>query len=371
MNILVVEPFYTESHKQWLDGLIASSSHNVTKLTLPGFHWKWRMHGAAITLAEQFRIEGHQPDLLLCTDMLDLSVFSSLLRTDLRNVPLVLYFHENQLTYPWSPKDQDVPLQRDRHYAFINYTSALTADFVLFNSEYHQKSFVGGLQRFLSDFPDFKNLDTIEEIASKSTVLPLGLNLSQYDPFKKTRSNPQPIILWNHRWEYDKNPDTFFETLFKLKKRGLHFKLVVLGKSYPAYPEVFRVAKERLEDEIIHWGYATTQEQYASLLCQADFIPVTSKQDFFGISVVEAIYCGVLPLLPNRLAYPAHLDDKSLFYDSDRELLEKLEDLISNYPSQKRIDLEKINSYDWSHQILVYDATFSKLSANFTENRFT
>lgn len=371
MNILVVEPFYAESHKQWLDGLIASSSNNVTKLTLPGFHWKWRMHGAAVTLAEQFQSKKLRPDLVLCTDMLDLNVFTSLLRKELFDALVVLYFHENQLTYPWSPNDQDVNLKRDRHYAYINYTSALSADYVLFNSSYHQQSFVGALEKFLKEFPDFKNLTSIPKINAKSQVLPLGLDLSKFDPFKREHSNPEPIILWNHRWEYDKNPESFFNTLFEVKKRKLPFKLIVLGKSYSDTPEIFNLAKEKLADEIIHWGYAKTHAEYARLLCRADYLPVSSYQDFFGISVVEAIYCGAIPLLPNRLAYPEHLNDPSLFYNSENEFLEKLADWITNHPSKKKINLKKINSYDWSQQILVYDATFSKLSANFAKNRFT
>ena len=371
MNILIVEPFYIESHKQWLDGLMANSSHNITKLTLSGFHWKWRMHGAAVTLAEQFKSLKIYPDLVLCTDMIDLSVFRSLLRKELGDIPVGIYFHENQLTYPWSPADEDLDLKRDRHYAFINYTSALSADFVLFNSAYHQKSFIGGLPPFLKGFPDFKNIETVQQIASKSLVLPLGLNLSQYDDFKQEHTNSEPIILWNHRWEYDKNPDSFFNSLFRLKELGHRFGLIVLGKSYPNTPAIFKIAKEKLAEEIMHWGYARQQADYARLICQADYLPVTSNQDFFGISVVEAIYCGAIPLLPNRLAYPEHLDGDSYFYEDEPDFLEKLARIIIKHPSRNQIDLKKIKSYDWSCQILAYDATFSKLSANFAQNRFT
>mgnify|MGYP000456988033 CR=1 FL=1 len=35
---------------------------------------------------------------------------------------------ENQITYPWSPQDEDVKYQRNNQYGFINYTSALAAD---------------------------------------------------------------------------------------------------------------------------------------------------------------------------------------------------------------------------------------------------
>ena len=54
INILLIEPYYTGSHKNWADELQKYSSHNIKLLTLSGSFWKWRMHGGAITLAKKF-----------------------------------------------------------------------------------------------------------------------------------------------------------------------------------------------------------------------------------------------------------------------------------------------------------------------------
>ncbi|WP_235297661.1 tRNA-queuosine alpha-mannosyltransferase domain-containing protein [Portibacter marinus] len=369
MKIVVVEPFYTESHKKWLDELIKHSSHTIIPLTLTGLFWKWRMHGGAVTLARTFKQLDLRPDLIVCTDMLDVNVFCGLLRKELEGIPIALYFHENQISYPWSPADQDVQLGRDRHYGFINYTSALAVDRVYFNSHYHSETFVNGLGQFLNGFPDHLNLETMDEIAGKSEVLSLGMDLNSLDsvvPPVKTKS-AIPIILWNHRWEYDKNPEQFFKALFRLKDEGHVFKLVVLGREYPNKPSIFDRARRKLKDHILHWGYVESSDEYADWLYKADILPVTSIQDFFGISVVEAIYCGCIPLLPNRLAYPEHISESEMFYDTEVEFYEKLKGLVNRHPSHPNLDLEKIKSYDWTHQILLYDAAFSRLSANFSD----
>ena len=126
MKVLLVEPFFSGSHRQWAEGLAKHSRHEIEILSLPGRHWKWRMYGGAVSLAE--KVKGmEKPDLVLCTDMLDVATFQGLTRDVLRGVPVVVYFHENQLTYPWSPDDRDVDLSRDRHYAFTNYTTALVS----------------------------------------------------------------------------------------------------------------------------------------------------------------------------------------------------------------------------------------------------
>ena len=90
MNILLVEPYYTGSHKSWAEGYQSFSNHNVQIISLPGQFWKWRMHGGAISLAKQFMHMNFSPDLILATDMLDLTTFLSLTKSRTAQVPSAL-----------------------------------------------------------------------------------------------------------------------------------------------------------------------------------------------------------------------------------------------------------------------------------------
>ena len=360
MHILIIEPYFTGSHQSWAEGYQTHSDHDVEILALPGRYWKWRMHGGAVTLAENFLNGDFQPDLILATDMLDLTTFLSLTRKRTAGLATAIYFHENQLTYPWSENDRDVQAGRDNHYAFVNYISALAADAVFFNSSYHLDSFLGGLPNFLKGFPDFNELDSIDRIRDKSQVLSLGLDLLKFDGYEQERQNSKvPVILWNHRWEYDKNPKDFFEALYTLKKEGIAFELIVLGENFSQQPVEFDEARTILGDEIIQYGYAESFEDYAGWLYQADIIPVTSYQDFFGGSIVQAMYCGVVPLLPNRLAYPQHIPDefkKYLIYSDLSELVPKLKNLIKSLDEVDRKALTNhVSKYDWSVKAKEYD----------------
>ncbi|GIS03920.1 MAG: hypothetical protein CM15mP106_3670 [Candidatus Neomarinimicrobiota bacterium] len=164
MKILILEPYFTGSHKQWALGYKKYSKHEVKILSMKGQFWKWRMHGGAVTLAKQFVKANYKPDLILSTDMLDLSTFLALTKTKARSA---IYFHENQLSYPWSPNDRDLLKKRDHHYSFINYVSALSADHVLFNSRFHMEIFLKKLHSFLNHFPDHNEIDTIKIIEKK------------------------------------------------------------------------------------------------------------------------------------------------------------------------------------------------------------
>lgn len=373
MRILILEPYFTGSHAAWAEGFANFSSHNVEILSLKGQYWKWRMHGGAVTLARKFLARQNHPDLFLATDMLDLTTFLALTREKTSRIPAAVYFHENQISYPWSPDDRDKVHKRDKHYGFINYTTALAADAVFFNSRFHLRSFQEGLPRLLKHFPDYRELESVKRISRKCSVLPLGLDLEKFDRFRPVLSgNPKdypsnpPLILWNHRWEYDKNPSDFFRALFLLEKRGLKFNVAVLGENFSKSPDDFEEARRKLGDKVIHFGYALDLADYAGWLFKADILPVTSNQDFFGVSAAEAVYCGCYPLLPKRLSFPDVVPADTFpdnFYESFDELVDKLNTAVLDIHRIRKVDLsDTVKKYSWRIMAPQYDRMFEKVA---------
>jgi len=365
LKIALIEGFYSGSHKQWADDFARHSAHEITLFTLPASHWKWRMHGGAISLAKEVESSRQDFDLFLVTDMIDLSLFKSLLSEPYRAKPFVLYFHENQITYPWSKQDRDRKAGRSHHYGFINYSSALVADHCFFNSHYHRNEFLKALPQFLSQYPDYHEFDSIDVIAKKSSTLHLALDLESLNVKKQIQRQGRAAILWNHRWDYDKDAEKFFSALFQLREHGIEFKVIVLGEGLENNPKIFAEAQENLADRIIHWGYAESRSRYAELLWQADILPVTSRQDFFGGSIIEAVACNTIPLLPKRLAYPEHFtldwQRRQFFYD-ENELVSKLQRYILDVKVlRKQTTRDFVMHYDWKAMIDNYDKTLSNL----------
>lgn len=366
MKILLLEAFYAGSHKLWADGLARHSSHDIQMMKMEGRHWKWRMEHSAVYFAEQIKKYDEKYDLIVATDLTNVAVLRGLLSSGReaggwhQRVPIVLYFHENQITYPWSHDDPDVGLKRDNHYGWINYISCLSADHIFWNSDYHRRDFFASLPDFLDRFPDPYPQDTIKVFAAKSTVLPIGIELPP-TAIGADRSDP-PTIIWNHRWEYDKNPEAFFSALYQMTEEGTDFQLIVAGQHYKRYPQIFDEAKERLSDHIIHFGYAKSRTQYHDLLHQSDIALVTSNQDFFGISATEAIAAGCIPILPDRLAFSEQLsrpECDAYYYQNDKQMIDQLRQRLTHpLPTTLRSQVER---YAWPMLIEKYDTALSSV----------
>lgn len=364
MRILLLEPYCGGSHKAWAQGYAAHSRHDVTLLALPARFWKWRMQGGPVTLAEQARDLPFRPELILASDMLNLPAFLGLTRDILADIPTALYCHENQLTYPFPPGEK-----RDLTYGTINWLSMLAADRVYFNSAYHRDAWFEELPRLLKHFPDHTHVHRIAEARDKSEVLPVGCDLHRFDPLPDSRSSTTdpPLILWNQRWEYDKDPGTFFRALHALAGEGIGFRVALAGKSHRQSAPEFEAARERLAERVVHFGHAD-EPRYAALLREADVVVSTAIHEFFGVSIVEAIYCGCFPVLPARLTYPELLPEthhEMCLYGDFKGLLERLRRALAN-PEEARAAAGELRPavarFDWSEMAVRYDGAFSALA---------
>ena len=139
----------------------------------------------------------------------------------------------------------------------------------------------------------------------------------------------------------------------------------MLGENFSNIPKIFEKAKVTFKENILHWGYVKDLKSYAKWLWKANILPVTSNQDFFGVSVMEAIYCETYPLLPNRLSFPElipkefHCDH---FYQNYNDLNEKLINLIMTYKNRNSKALKKVAlKFDWNNLAPVYDAKMNSL----------
>jgi len=354
-HIAVFEPYYGGSHRAFLDGLVSNLSHTFQIHTLPANRWKWRMRLAAPMWAGQIRsgeLDLRSVESILCSSFLDVAAFKGLLPYTCQHLPIRTYFHENQFAYPVQQAEP-----RDLHFALTNLTTVLCSNAVAFNSAYNLESFRCGCRDLLARIDDMTLAGVDEAIRSKCVILPPGLDTEAETGRLNAGASGggnSPVIVWNHRWEYDKDPEFFFAALYALHAEGIPFRLVVLGQSFRQQPKIFAEARELLSERILHFGYVSSRSEYLAWLSLADIVVSTARHEFFGLSVLEAVRAGCCPLLPRRLVYPELFDGLFLYEDCD--FVSKLRQFLTRRPVSRAQAAAMVEKFSWQALAPQYQA---------------
>ncbi len=360
LKIIFLEPFFGGSHRNFAEGLVAHSRHDIDLLTLPAHFWKWRMRGAALHFVKSIpNIDAY--DGLITTDLMSLADFKAL--TGRTCPPALVYFHESQLTYPLAPGES-----MDVHFGFTDITTALAADRIRFNSHTHFDAFFSALPAFLNMMPDYRPQWVIEALRSKARVLYPGCDFPAKAQTWPPLDGQPPLIIWNHRWEFDKNPEAFFEALDAAARQGIAFRLALLGENFQSVPKAFVDARQRLRERIVCYGYEPSRKQYIDWLKKGALVISTAVQENFGISIVEAVRYGCLPLVPQRLAYPEIIPEalhSKYLYRNQEDFIAKLVLLLTEYRaflSDREQLSETMGAYAWETLIPDYDQEIERLA---------
>jgi len=320
-TIWLLSAYRSASHASWANWLINTFDEiNWHKLELPGRHFRWRIRGNPLSWLN--KLPANTPDLILATSMVDLATLKGL-NPQLANVPCIYYFHENQFAYPTSKQQhQSVDPQMVQLYG------ALAADKIRFNSNYNKETFLNGVERLLKILPD-EVPDYIVDMLKIKTEF-LAVPISKINAAKN--KNPQ-LILWNHRWEYDKAPELFVEALTKLNDMQVDFQLALLGERPAKKTTALLHLEEKFADKIIING-KTNRQDYLKFLSLSTIVVSTAIHEFQGLAILEAVSAGVIPVVPNDLCYREQYTDEFRYRANDSSALaEKLFSFLKSTPT--------------------------------------
>ena len=364
MRIFLASSYHSGSHRAWAEGYAGSSRHELHLATMPGAFWQWRLTGSFVSLAaaiEELADRHGGPDAILATSLVDVAGLRGMVSRRLGRVPTALYMHENQITYPAISRSRT-----ERNYGLINWTSLLAADAVAFNSEFHRDALMTALPPFLNEFPDERQHGHLEAVEEKSVVLPVGCSI---DEIRLGPKDEPPLVLWNHRWDPDKDPASFIQLMARLAETGIDFRVALAGERF--------VKQRRAYDEsIAALGHLVVVDDhlertaYLDVLRRSTVVVSTALQEFFGVSIVEAMAAGALPILPRRLVYPERippeLADHTL-YGSQDEAVELLAAALGSAAETQAFAsalTAEVGRYDWSVVAAGYDEWLESVVAS-------
>lgn len=341
-SIWILSAYAALSHRVWARTLMARLPEQDWHLfELPGRHFKWRIRGNPLTWLDQLPVD--PPECIVATSMVDLATLKGL-RPDLMAVPTLYYFHENQFAYPVSPQQvKSVEPQMVQLYG------ALAADQLAFNSDYNRRTFLDGVAGLLDRLPDGIPDGVSARLQQNSGVLPVPVDAIAPAP-APGRTSGAPLILWNHRWEYDKAPQRFCDAMLRLAAAGVDFRLALLGPRPREAPPALRTLREHLAGRILADGKVPTTA-YQALLAESQVVVSTADHEFQGLAMLEAVSAGARPLVPDALCYVEQYPDRYRYPPADIDsLVERLQRWLQGNDLPPPVNVSR-----WTGEHLVQD----------------
>lgn len=337
--------------------------HQWTYLTLPGRFFSWRIRGNALSFAygENAHILQQPFDLIIATSMVDLATLKGLSR-NLASTPSILYFHENQFAYPKSAQ-QHTSIEPQ----MVNLYSALSADHVIFNSRFNQQSLLTGITDLFQRLPDHAPLNAIDSIQAKSQVLPVPIQPNPHALQNGFNKGDTLKVIWNHRWEYDKGPETLALLIKLAHQQQLNIEFTICGMSFRNIPTEFNQLLANTPDNLKHMGTFTSKAQYLTQLGEHHVVLSTAHHEFQGIAVLEGAAYGCIPLAPNRLAYPEWIPATCLYKNASAEIeAQQILQQLTNWQQQGLPPLVDVCHYDWQVLAIEYEKVLTHVSEQLT-----
>ncbi len=125
----------------------------------------------------------------------------------------------------------------------------------------------------------------------------------EFKDFVDPKIEKENIVVFPHRLDEEKNPQLFDLLAERCKASGWQF--------------------------IKTKEYCQSKEEYYNLLNRSKIAVSFADQETFGIAQAEALFCGCIPIVPDRLSYQELYQDRFKF-DSFEHAVDKVMSLISS-----------------------------------------
>ncbi len=370
-RVLLLSAYDAPSHQYLNKGLMRYfADWQWQCLSLPARYYSWRVRGNSLSwgFGEQRTLLEQSYDLIIATSMVDLSSLRGFV-PQLAGVPTVVYCHENPFAYPDN-------MEHDKHYSPVErqitylYT-LLCADALVFNSHYNRDTCIEGIATLLKKMPDAVPPGLVDQIEKKAMVLPVPLIATDSETEIKTDKKTTDVVevVWNHRWEYDKGPQQLLEIVRRVIDKQLPLRFHLVGQQFRTVPEALTTALALLKEhnKLGQHGYLP-EADYRNLLQRSDMVLSTALHEFQGLAVMEAVACGCVPVVPDRLAYQEYYPQQFRYCSTLDNLVAEseaavnlIESLLENLADTQSRVVKEVTTPEWSTTGERYRELFANL----------
>jgi glycosyltransferase involved in cell wall biosynthesis len=196
---------------------------------------------------------------------------------------------------------------------------------------------------------------------SKIRVIPLGVSSifgpvtdpERLDAVRSTFGIPEPAIMYVGTLQPRKNLDILLHAFSQLRREfSVPHRLVLVGRKGWMY-ETLRKETSRLglENDVVFTG-VVSDEELPAVICCAEIFVSPSSYEGFGLSVLEAMACGVPVVTSNVSSLPEVVGDAALLIPprDTAAMVEALQKLVSDKKLREKLTArgrEQARKFSW------------------------
>ena len=119
------------------------------------------------------------------------------------------------------------------------------------------------------------------------------------DIYKAHFGNDNPVIFFIGRLQQNKNLEQVLEAMLLLKKRGLEYNFVVVGKEEPGYDFKAEVTNRKLDANVWLYGPCYQEQELGELIYNSN---VCVSPGYIGLTAIHSLMYGTPAITHNKLS---------------------------------------------------------------------
>ncbi|MFH1545303.1 MAG: glycosyltransferase family 4 protein [archaeon] len=213
------------------------------------------------------------------------------------------------------------------------------------------RAFDGIIASGVNDYKLFKKL------SPKTKLIEAGVEIKK---FSKKKKKEKGRILFLGRISKNKRIDNLINTFFFVAKEKPKAKLVIAGEDWEGLSKEYeKLVKEKGMKGKVFFKGKISERKLVEEISRAEFIISASEYEGFGISVVEGMASGAIPILNKISAFERFVrNGRNGFlveFNEAKKAGEKISRIMNlNEKKKKRIAekaIKSVQKYDWSEVV--------------------
>jgi len=222
-----------------------------------------------------------------------------------------------------------------------------------------------------TSYDEALNCHSLLKLKSKYFVIPNGIELDEFEKIKKIEKEDKKTILFLGRISWKKGLDILISAYAKILKERNDLHLLIVGNDEEGFLEKVKgwVKNYGILKDVTFKGMVTGEEKL-KIYSKSDIFVLPSYSENFGMSVIEAMACGVPIIISNKVGIYKEVEEnragivvetnaeslykgmKNLLDDENlrKKCIENAYKMVKNYDINKVVDrmieiYEKIVKY--------------------------